>query len=74
MEVEPWTDNSLHSALVGSNPSVYGVLIALVIEISNNRPRSVPALELLSRALSSVGVYYTVPMVPTQGAIPEEGG
>ena len=38
------------------------------------RPRSVPALELLSRASSSVGVYSTIPTVPTQGAIPEEGG
>ena len=40
----------------------------------DNRPRSVPALELLSRAASSVGVYCTVPTVPTQEAIPEEGG
>ena len=32
-----------------------------------------PALELLSRAVSSGGVC-TVPAVPTQGAIPEEGG
>ena len=37
------------------------------------RPRSVPALEVLSRAASSVGVYSIVPTVPTQGAIPEEG-
>ena len=35
--------------------------------------RSALALELLSRAESSVGVC-TVPAVPTQGAIPEEGG
>ena len=33
LEVEAWTDNSLHSASVGSNPSVYGVSIARVIEI-----------------------------------------
>ena len=31
LEVEAWTDNSLHSASVGLNPSVYGVLIARVI-------------------------------------------
>ena len=31
LEVEAWTDNSLHSALVGLNPSVYGVVIARVI-------------------------------------------
>ena len=42
--------------------------------ISDNRPRSVPALKLLSRAASSVGIYRTIPTVPTQGAIPEEGG
>ena len=36
--------------------------------------KSVPALELLSRAVSSVGIFRTVPTVPTQGAIPEEGG
>ena len=33
MEVEAWTDGSLHSASVGSNPSVYGVSITRVIEI-----------------------------------------
>ena len=40
---------------------------------SDIQPRSAPALELLSRAVSSVGIC-TVPAVPTQGAIPEEGG
>ena len=40
--------------------------------LSDVRPRSAPALELLSRAASSVGVF-TVPAVPTQRAIPEEG-
>ena len=33
----------------------------------------ISALELLSRAVSSVGVC-SIPAVPTQGAIPEEGG
>ena len=46
---------------------------AIYTLLSNIRPRSAPALELLSRATSSVGVC-TVPAVPTQEAIPEEGG
>ena len=37
-------------------------------------PRSAPALELHSRAASSVSFSFTVPAVPTQEAIPEEGG
>ena len=41
--------------------------------LSDGRPRSAPALELLSRATSSVRVC-TVTAIPTQGAIPEEGG
>ena len=34
----------------------------------DSRPRSEPALDLLSRAMSSVGI---TPAVPTQEAIPE---
>ena len=41
--------------------------------LSDDRPGSVPALELISRAASSVGVMYGS-TVPTQGVIPEEGG
>ena len=40
--------------------------------LSDVRPRTAPALELLSRAASSVGVC-TVPAVPTQGTIPKGG-
>ena len=36
-------------------------------------PNQYPPLELLSRAGLSVGIYRTVPMVPTQGEISEEG-
>ena len=44
-----------------------------MIILSDIRPRSAPALELLSRAVSSVGVS-TAAAVPTQGAIPGGGG
>ena len=88
LEVERWFDNRLHSALVGPIPSKYGVSIVqkwkhfLKTEekdfqasssLPDVRPRSVPALELQSRAKSSVG-NCTTSVVPTQGAIPEKGG
>ena len=43
LELEAWTDNSLHSASVGSNTALGMVY---------------PTLEVYSRAVSSVGVMY----------------
>ena len=40
---------------------------------SNNRPRSVPELQLPSRAASSICVYSTVPSVPNTGSNPGGG-
>ena len=47
--------------------------MAKLLNQSDIQPRSEPALELHSRAASSVGVMYRSSS-PTQGAIPKEGG
>ena len=67
---------SIFEVVTDTKGNTYGtkyLLSGISLLLSDVRPRSAPALELLSRTESSVGVC-SVPAVPTQGEIPDKGG